>query len=258
MYLQNIRARTYAVTAAVMAIALASCSKPPPPPPVAPPVAAIPTRPYPPQGASPNYVLPALAPDGTRVTVNTGVSAKQQTWNLRAAFNVAALNCMRPQHVQILDGYKAFLNNHKRELLNTYKSVESEFKAKHRAKGLVERDLYMTQVYNHYAFPPTLMEFCDGILAMSVESLTVKSSELDAFAARRMPMIEGIFQNFYTQYARYKTDLAQWDTAYGAQYGPQALATTTTPTTPTTSGTMGVMPPVTAPAAAPTAPAAKP
>lgn len=257
MYPQNIRARAYAVTAAVLAVALASCSKPPPPVVVAPPAPATPMRPYPPQGASPNYMLPPLAPDGKRVTVNTGVSAKQQTWNLRAAFNVAALNCLRPQHALILDGYKAFLNNHKRELLATYKSVESEFKAKHKSKGLFERDLYMTQVYNHFAFPPTLMEFCDGVLAMSAESATVKSDELDAFAARRMMLIEGIFQNFYTQYDRYKTDLAQWDATYGAQYGPQAAMTTA-------SGQPGATPALTIPAASTPAgvikpaPAAKP
>lgn len=227
MYLQNVRARVYAVSAAALAVALASCAKAPPPAAPPPVVQATPMRPYPPQSASPNYVLPPMAPDGTRVTVNTGASPKQMTWNLRAAFNVAALNCLRPQHVQILDGYKAFLTNNKRELLSTYKTVESEFKGKHSSKGLFERDLYMTQVYNHYAFPPTLMEFCDGVLAMSLESQTVKSSDLDSFAARWMPRIDGIFQNFYAQYARYKTDLAQWDATYGARFGPQTAMTAT-------------------------------
>ena len=256
MYLQNIRARACAVTAAVLAIALASCAKPPPPVAVAPPAPATPMRPYPPLGASPNYVLPPLGPDGKRITVNTGISTKQQTWNMRAAFNVAALNCLRPQHAQILDGYKAFLNNHKRELLATYKTVEGEFKAKHKSKGLFERDLYMTQVYNHYAFPPTLMEFCDGVLAMSQESLTVKSADLDSFAARRMPMIETIFQNFYTQYDRYKTDLAQWDATYGAMYGPQAMATT--PAQPASLATPRLTIPATTPVAGAQAGPAKP
>jgi len=257
VYLQNIRARAYAVTAAVLAVALASCAKPPPPVVVAPPAPATPMRPYPPLGASPNYVLPPLAPDGKRVTVNTGISAKQQTWNMRAAFNVAALNCLRPQHAQILDGYKAFLNNHKRELLSTYKAVEGEFKAKHKSKGLFERDLYMTQVYNHYAFPPTLMEFCDGILAMSLESAAVKSSDLDAFAATRMPILENIFQNFYAQYDRYKIDLAQWDAQYGAMYGPQALAAK--PAQPGVLTPPGLtIPPATAPATGTNAGPAKP
>lgn len=226
MYFPEIRARVAAVAAAVLAMTLASCAKPPPPPPP-PPAAAIPMRPYPPQGASPEYVLPPMAPDGTRITVNTGISEKQRTWNLRAAFNVAALNCLRPQHVLILDGYKQFLTNNKRELTNTYKAVEADFRKKHGKRGLVERDIYMTQVYNHFAFPPTLMDFCDSVLALSIESLSVKPADLDAFAARRLPMVEGIFQDFYRRYHRYKTELALWDANYGALYGPKPTVITT-------------------------------
>jgi hypothetical protein len=226
-----IRVRVFAVAAAVLAVTLASCAKPPPPPPPPPPPApVIPMRPYPPQGASPGYVLPRVAPDGKWVTVNTGISPKQATWNMRAAFNVAALNCLRPQHAQILEGYKAFLTGHKKELLATYKKVEADFKAKHGARqGLFERDVYMTQVYNHFAFPPTLNDFCDGVLAISLESLTVKPGELDAFAARQLPMLETIFQNFYQRYAQYKIELAHWDANYGVLYGPKPVAITTTP-----------------------------
>lgn len=232
MHLPDIRARVFAVSATVLAIALASCAKPPPPPPPPPPPAPVPMRPYPPQGASPGYVLPPMAPDGRRVTVNTGISPEQTTWNLRAAFNVAALNCLRPQHAQILDAYKAFLTNNKRELLATYKEVEAGFKEKHGAKrGLFERDIYMTQVYNYFAFPPTLMDFCDGVLALGLESMTVKPADMNAFAARSLPVLDGIFQDFYTRYDRYKVELAHWDADYGALYGPNPIALNIPPAT---------------------------
>lgn len=224
MYFPEIRARIAAVTAAVLAVALASCAKPPPPPPAPPPAPVVPTRPYPPQGASPEFILPPVGPDGKRITVNTGLSEEQTTWNLRSAFNVAALNCLRPQHAQILAGYKAFLDNNERTLMKAYKSVEADFKEKYGKKnGLTQRDVYMTQVYNHFAFPPTMMAFCDGVLAMSIESLSVKSADLDEFAARKLPVLEQIFQDFYTNYARYKTELALWDANYGALYGPKPV-----------------------------------
>lgn len=231
MHLPVSRKRVAAVIVTGVAMTLASCATPPPPPP--PPVAkapAIPPKPYPPQGASPNYVLPSVGPDGKWVTVNTGVSGKSATWNLRAAYNVAALNCLRPQHAAILEGYKTFLTGHKRELMTAYKKVEADFKAKHGARGgLTQRDIYMTQVYNHFAFPPTLSEFCDGVLAMSLEAQSVPSAQLDAFAERKLPVLEAIFQDFYTRYRQYKADEAQWNATYGSLYAPQQAAVATAP-----------------------------
>jgi hypothetical protein len=176
-------------------------------------------QPYPPQGASPNFMTPRLLADGNHLTVNTGITTNQMTWNLRSAFNVAALNCLLPQHEQILVGYKNLLTTHKKKLWDVNLKVDAEFRAKNGPRFVVQREAYMTQVYNYFAFPPTLMQFCDAAQAMSLESMAVKSADLDAFAARSLPVLEAVFENFFKRYDQYKLERAAWDAQYGAQYG---------------------------------------
>ncbi|MET0588904.1 MAG: hypothetical protein ABWZ75_10330 [Novosphingobium sp.] len=199
-------------------------------------------------GASPNYVSPRLGPDGRHVTINTGISPNQVTWNIRSAFNVAALNCLQPQHVQILDGYKNLLTTHKKKLWDVNLKVDAEFRSKFGSRFVAPREAYMTQVYNYFAFPPTLMNFCDAVQTMSLESMTVKSADLDAFAARHLPALEAVFEDFFDKYDRYKLEKAAWDAQYGSLYPPQ----------PATSTSQLILPPAQTPVAAPTSSVAKP
>ena len=76
------------------------------------------------------------------------------------------------------------------------------------------RELYMTQVYNYFALPPTLSSFCDAALAMSTEAATVKAADLDSFAARSLPALEQVFLRFYTSYDQYRADLGAWQAKY--------------------------------------------
>lgn len=218
--------------------ALAACAPKPPPPPPPPPVVAIPPQPLPPRGASPNLLVPPRDAFGVRPTVNARISPTQSAWNLRAAYNVAALNCLQPQHAQIVESYRAFLKTHAKRLTAINKEVDKEFKEKHGARFIAPREAYMTQVYNYYAFPPTLPAFCDAALAMSVEAQTLKSADIEAFAARSVPALDRVFEEFYLSYEQYRTDLAAWR----ARYAPVVT-----------------LPPTVQPAAAPlTGPAALP
>jgi len=210
--------------------ALAGCgpkkvaSAPPPPA----PVVAIPPQPYPPMGASNNMFVPPFNPLGMRQTINTGISAAQTTWNLRSAYNVAALNCLKPEHAQLVVNYRAFLKDHAKKLLAVNKAVDAEFKAKHGASFIRPREAYMTQVYNYFALPPTLPGFCDAAMAVSIEAQTVKSADLDAFAMRALPQLEQPFLTFFNSYDQYRVDLAAWQTRYGP---PVTLPAPTIPVT---------------------------
>lgn len=193
-----------------------------PPPPV-----VVPVKPYPPLGASPNLVVPPMLPTGMHQTVNTNLTSAQTTWNLRSAYNVAALNCQAPQHAAILTNYREFLKSHAKSLTAANKAVDSEFKARHGAKFIGPRETYMTQVYNFYALPPTLPTFCDAALAMSAEAATIKSADLDAFAARRLPQIDSVFETFYRSYDQYRADLLAWESRYGTLAGMRTSAAAT-------------------------------
>lgn len=213
-------------------VLLASCADaakpkpkpaPPPPPPPPPPVVVyIPPRPTPPLGASPNSLIPPLSSTGVRQTVNAGISPSQTVWNLRSAYNVAALNCLKPEHADILVGYKLFLKNHKLGLAKANTAVNSEFRKRYGASFVRPREAYMTKVYNYYAFPPTLTNFCDAALVMAQESKTVKPIDLTAFSKRSLAALDVVFENFYRSFEQYRADAAAWD----AKYAPKPAAPT--------------------------------
>lgn len=220
MFSQSIvRARTLAVAGGLALVA--ACAAPPPPRAVAPPphVASIPARPLPPGGAAETTPIPAKGMDGVRQTVNAHISSAQATWNLRSAFNVAALNCMDQRHAAILDGYKNFLKIHKTKLSAVNNAVEKEWRSRQPSNYMRERDSYSTRVYNYFALPPVLPRFCDQMLLISNDSFAVRSADLDAFSSRSLTQIEAVFEGFYQDFERFRFDAAAWDARYGAAYG---------------------------------------
>ena len=208
------------VLAAVAALAACGGEKKPVVSAPAPKPVQVPPKPYPPNQASANLVIPAVGADGLYRSVNRGISPAQMTWNLRSAYNVAALNCNAPQHAAITPAYRNFLRAHVRTLSAVNRTVDAEFRAKHGARYIPPREAYMTEVYNHFAFPPTKTDFCDAMLAVSRDAAAVKSADLQAFAVRSLPNIEIVFDDFYRRYDRYKSDLAAWERQYGHYYAP--------------------------------------
>ncbi len=216
---------------AIVISAIAACapkpSTPPPPPP--PPAAYIPPRPQPPLGAAAGLAVPPLGPNGVRVTLNSGITPAQTLWNLRSAYNVAALNCLKPEHGDILVGYKKFLASHKQALATANKTVDSEYKKRFGANWIRPREAYMTQVYNYYAYPATVAKFCDAALVMARESMAVKSADLPGFAQRNLSSLDTVFHQFFQTYEKYLADAAAWD----AKYAPTQAAAPAAPSAAT-------------------------
>ena len=208
--------------AVALTIGLAACApKPPPPPPPPPaPVVYIPPRPLPPLGAAAGLAVPPRGLDGVRQTINAGISPAQTVWNLRSAYNVAALNCLKPEHAEILTGYKQFLTAHKKGLAAANRTVDAEFKKLHGTQWIRPREAYMTQVYNFYAYPATVTRFCDAAVAMARESMMLKPAELTPFAQRSLAQLDTVFEQFFLSYEQYLADAAAWD----AKYAPASAA----------------------------------
>lgn len=215
------------VLAGVVAVAIsavAACApKPPPPPPPPPPpapVVYIPPRPLPPLGAAPGLTVPPLGLNGVRMTLNTGITPAQTLWNLRSAYNVAALNCLNPEHADILVGYKKFLTGNKKALATANKTVDSEYRKRFGTDWIRPREAYMTQVYNYFAYPATVAKFCDAALVMARESMLVKPADLPSFAERNLAFLDSVFHQFFLAYEQYQADAAAWD----AKYAPKSAA----------------------------------
>ena len=210
--------------AVILLSALAACTAkappPPPPPPPPKPVVYIPPRPQPPLGAPAGLTVPLVGANGIRQTINANLTPAQTTWNFRSAYNVAALNCLKPQHADILVGYRAFLKANSRGLKAANKAVDGDFRKRFGAAFIRPREAYMTQVYNYFAYPPILATFCDSALAVSRESIAVKPAELADFSSRSLARIEAVFDQFFRSYEQYRDDAALWD----AKYAPVAAA----------------------------------
>ena len=263
--------RKFVIAASILMLASGVAAKPKkvPPPPLPPPppiIVYIPPRPTPPLGASPLFKVPPLGLDGARQNINTKTTPLQTVWNLRSAYNVAALNCQRVEYNDILVGYKRFLKIYKVGLLKANRGVDADYRKRYRTAFIRPREAYMTQVYNYYAFPPTLLNFCDAALTMARESMTLKPLDLTIFAQRYVPQFDLVFENFYRSYDQYKSDAAAWDAKYApvTVVVPVALpsvgptnAPSVRPTSPVTSVTVPV-PTATPKAAATSEPTPKP
>jgi hypothetical protein len=181
--------------------------------------------------------VPAKDALGVRQTINANLTPAQKTWNLRSAMNVAALNCLEPQHAMILENYKVFLKAHAKGLSSANRMLDAEFREKYGPTYRGMRDVYMTQVYNYFALPPTLPRFCDASLAVSTELAATPAGSLESFAAGALPRLEAVFDDFFGAFEQYRINVAQWDAQYGPRYGtttagyPGPLGVTTTVST---------------------------
>jgi hypothetical protein len=182
-------------------------------------------------GAPTNIVVPGMGLDGHRVTTNKGLNPDQIVWNLRSALNVAALNCVQPQHAEILAAYKVMLRTHARRLTAANRGVDTGFRARYGAGFVRQRESYLTKVYNFYAFPPALPKFCDAALLVVRDLAPVTSVQLHNFAALNMPKLDQVYEDFYRDYAQYQVDLAAWNARYAPPPPIPIILTGQAPTT---------------------------
>jgi len=218
---QGMRRRLPLLAGSVLAVTLAllaGCAKaPPPPPPPPPPVVVIPPMPAPPMGAPLEMTVPPVAEDGQRRTVNYGISTSQAVWNLRSGYNVAALNCIEPEFVPILDGYKRFLKVYDKSLAKASKEIDRSFQSQHKGRAaIVARESYQTQVYNFFSLPPVDAGFCKAAMELSTELQTVEPSQFESYSYQGLAKLEAPFKEFFAAYEQYRADLAAWQARYGA------------------------------------------
>ncbi len=198
---------------ALLPFALASCGKsktevaaaPPPPP----PVMVERPMPRPPLSAASNLRLPAMTPDGQFMTPSRGLSPIATAWHLRAALNVAVLQCAKagePMEVQ----YNAFLAAHKTALNSAHDGLKAEYRARFGAEWQDRFDDDMTRLYNFYAQPPARAAFCAAAAPLVAAAATTPAGALDGFAAPAVAALDVPFTDFYRAYAAYRADLAAW------------------------------------------------
>lgn len=208
--------RLHGRIALVSLAVLAACSTPPPPPPPTPPPPVVPTvRPVPPDQAAEGMGVPEKDADGRYLTANRGVTSNTALWHVRMALNVAALNCDRYGSTARLQ-YNQILAVHKPMLTAANAAVDRNYSVAYGNAGLGARERLNTVVYNFFALPPVIKNFCPVAVSVGAKVLATPSDQMLASAPAWLVELEKPFQDFYAAYADYLRRLAEWQSRFGA------------------------------------------
>jgi hypothetical protein len=134
-------------------------------------------------GAEPGIIGPAL-PDASPTELRAAL-----IWNLRAALNVAALQCQFEPTLLTLSNYNALLRDHGDELKNSYSTLEKYFTrvAKNNKKvGQTELDRFGTRVYSGFSTVSAQLTFCSAAGSIGHAALFAKPGALGDVAEVRM------------------------------------------------------------------------
>ncbi|MEQ1509732.1 MAG: hypothetical protein ABL909_04930 [Sphingopyxis sp.] len=202
--------------AMVLIMGVAACAPPPPPPrPTPPPVVVAPApapmaMPTPPNSAAPTLNIPAADATGRRMTLNVGHGPEQSLWQMRIALNVAALNCRGPNEAALVANYTRFLNANNAANSRAERWVIADQGRRNGTNGIAARDALSTRLYNYFAQPPVLADFCRTATSVMALAAAEPTAMIMPFAAARLPELDQPFVNFYDAYDRYRSDLAAW------------------------------------------------
>jgi cell division septation protein DedD len=182
------------------------------------------TRPLPPMGAAPGMTLPAVGPDGKRITPNRDLGPREALWHVRMALNVAALSCRNPDTQAALANYNRMLSTHNALLAATNDAIDADYRRRFGAQAVATRDSHNTRTYNFFALPPVQPAFCRAAVGVGAEAVAMDASQLVAFAPTALARLERPFFAFFDAYAGYQADTARWQSGQKAQ-AEQRVAT---------------------------------
>ncbi len=125
-----------------------------PPKPIAKPVVA----------AAPAIVVPGgfMTPKAVVLRNLTPAEAEANAiWNVRAALNVAALQCQFSRFLRTVNNYNDMLKHHGDELMAAQTTMLGHFRKQAKTRGASSFDQYTTRTYNSYSTLDAQYRFCD-------------------------------------------------------------------------------------------------
>ena len=113
-----------------------------------------------------------------------------QVWSLRAALNVAALQCQFSPFLRTVKNYNQMLPHHSAELAAALKTINSHFVRHDGAKAARQTfDQYTTRTYNSFSTLEGQLGFCQKASEVGWEALDAKKGDYADLAATRLPEI---------------------------------------------------------------------
>jgi hypothetical protein len=130
-------------------------------------------------GQEPAWALPG----GTK-----GENEAALVWNLRAALNVAALQCDLAQSLLTVPNYNAMLLDHRAELKSAFDTLDRYFTRvkKNKKAGQTAFDQYNTRIYSSFSTVGGQYTFCVTAHSIGRDALFAPRGELLSVAQRRI------------------------------------------------------------------------
>jgi hypothetical protein len=110
-------------------------------------------------------------------------------WNIRAALNVAALQCQFSPFLRTVKTYNSFLQAHSEELSRAQATLIDHFKRASGAKAQTNFDMYTTRTYNSYSTLDAQYAFCEAAGIIGRRALAVPKGKLGETALAHYPQI---------------------------------------------------------------------
>jgi hypothetical protein len=104
-------------------------------------------------------------------------------WALRAALNVAALQCQYSNYLRTVNNYNEIIKYHSRDFVNAQATLNRHFKRVDGARSAKSFDKYSTRTYNSFSTLDAQYAFCAKAAEAGRRVLTIKPTKLGPEAA---------------------------------------------------------------------------
>lgn len=149
------------------------------------------------------FMVPAI------VTLRATTKAEEEAhaiWTLRAALNVAALQCQYSPFLRTVKNYNEMIRHHAQELRLAQTVMMGHFRRYDRARATNTFDQYTTRTYNSFSTLDAQYSFCDSVGVVGREVLRLPRNGLASAAAR---LNAAIRQSLYEPPIRVLFDASQ-------------------------------------------------
>lgn len=134
-----------------------------------------------PRGVMPPVVMREMTPAEARA---------HQVWSLRAALNVAALQCQFSPFLRTVKNYNQMLPHHSAELASALKTINAHFVRHDGAKTARQTfDQYTTRTYNSFSTLEGQRSFCQKASEVGWDALDAKKGSYADLASARLSEI---------------------------------------------------------------------
>jgi hypothetical protein len=114
-------------------------------------------------------------------------------WKMRAALNVAALQCQYNPALKVVDNYNQFIKTHKAELDSALMTIEGHYRRRYGKAWAGHFDRYNTRNYNSFSATGVQVAYCDKMGGVGSQALALAPGALTQYAVTTVPEIRAIF-----------------------------------------------------------------